>query len=146
MNKGCFITFEGIDGSGKSTQISLLEKKLRDAGYDVLLTREPGGTGIGEKIRSIILDPSNEEMDQMTEAYLYASSRAQLVRQVIVPAVNEGRIVICDRFIDSSIAYQAYGRQMGETIELLNSFAVGECLPDITFLLRIEPELSLIHI
>ena len=140
MNKGCFITFEGIDGSGKSTQISLLEKKLRDAGYDVLLTREPGGTEIGEKIRSIILDPSNEEMDQMTEAYLYASSRAQLVRQVIVPAVNEGRIVICDRFVDSSIAYQAYGRQMGETIELLNSFAVGECLPDITFLLRIEPE------
>lgn len=140
MNKGCFITFEGIDGSGKSTQISLLEKKLRDAGYDVLLTREPGGTEIGEKIRSIILDPSNDDMDQMTEAYLYASSRAQLVRQVIVPAVNEGKIVICDRFVDSSIAYQAYGRQMGETIELLNSFAVGECLPDITFLLRIEPE------
>lgn len=140
MNRGCFITFEGIDGSGKSTQINLLEKKLRDSGYDVLLSREPGGTDIGEKIRELILDPANDEMDQLTEAYLYASSRAQLVKQVIIPALDDGKVVICDRFVDSSIAYQGYGRQMGEIIEQLNRFAVDGCLPDITFLLRIEPE------
>ncbi|MDO4394100.1 MAG: dTMP kinase [Bacillota bacterium] len=140
MNRGCFITFEGIDGSGKSTQINLLEKKLRDSGYDVLLSREPGGTDIGEKIRELILDPANDEMDQLTEAYLYASSRAQLVKQVIIPALDDGKVVICDRFVDSSIAYQGYGRQMGEIIEQLNRFAVDGCLPDITFLLRIEPK------
>lgn len=140
MNRGCFITFEGIDGSGKSTQINLLEKKLRDSGYDVLLSREPGGTDIGEKVRELILDPANDEMDQLTEAYLYASSRAQLVKQVIIPALDDGKVVICDRFVDSSIAYQGYGRQMGEIIEQLNRFAVDGCLPDITFLLRIEPK------
>lgn len=140
MNKGFFITFEGIDGSGKSTQIDLLNKWLLEQDYEVVTTREPGGTNIGEKIREIILDPSHKEMDDITEAYLYASSRAQLVREVILPSVASGKIVICDRFLDSSIAYQGYGREMGNKVKLINSVAVGSCIPDLTFYLRVEPD------
>ena len=140
MNKGFFITFEGIDGSGKSTQIDLLNKWLLEQGCEVITTREPGGTNIGEKIREIILDPSHEEMDDITEAYLYASSRAQLVREVILPSVASGKIVICDRFLDSSIAYQGYGREMGNQVKLINSVAVESCIPDLTFYLRVEPD------
>lgn len=139
MSKGCFITFEGMDGSGKSTQINKLQEMLRNEGYQVLLTREPGGTSIGEKVRQILLDPDNSAMDDVTEAYLYAASRAQLVREVIQPAVHEGIIVICDRFVDSSIAYQGYGRQMGDEIRKLNALAVGDCMPDLTILLMMEP-------
>ena len=140
MNKkGLFITFEGLDGSGKSTQIDKLKERLTSSGFEVLLTREPGGTTIGEKIRELILDPANDSMDDMTEAYLYASSRAQLVRETILPALEEGKIVICDRFVDSSIAYQGYGRMMGDVIRQINLHAVEGCMPDLTFLLRVTP-------
>lgn len=142
MKKGLFITFEGGDGSGKSTQINLLKEKLSGLGYDVLLTREPGGTAISEKIRQIILDKDNSEMDDMTEAMLYASARAQLVAEVIRPAIAEGRIVICDRFVDSSIAYQAYGRGLGDAVAVINSYAIGECMPDMTVLLKVNPEVG----
>ena len=104
MSNGYFISFEGVDGSGKSTQISKLKEYLEESGYDVILSREPGGTRIGEQIRSVILDPANREMTAVTEALLYAASRAQHVHDVIAPAVKEGKIVICDRFVDSSIA------------------------------------------
>lgn len=140
MNKGLFITFEGGDGAGKSTQIGKLMKYLQLKGFDVVLTREPGGTDIGEKIREIILDPNNGEMDPVTEAMLYAASRAQHVSQVIEPAVKEGKIVICDRFVDSSIAYQGYGRKLGESVEIINTYAVREYMPDMTFLLKLKPQ------
>ncbi|MDD4200941.1 MAG: dTMP kinase [Eubacteriales bacterium] len=140
MKKGLFITFEGGDGSGKSTQIRLLKQNLEKTDREVLLTREPGGTEISEKIREIILDRNNTEMDNMTEALLYAAARAQLVSQVIRPALEAGKIVICDRFVDSSIAYQSYGRNLGDSISIINSFAVGDCMPDITILLKLSPE------
>ena len=140
MNKGLFITFEGGDGSGKSTQISLLKSALEDRGFDVILTREPGGTVISEKIRSVILDPANSMMAPVTEAMLYAASRAQLVDEVIRPAVLEGKVVICDRFVDSSIAYQSFGRGLGKAVEEINSYAIGECMPDLTVYLRLDPE------
>lgn len=139
MKKGLFITFEGGDGSGKSTQISILRDRLSEAGCDVLLTREPGGTKISEKIRSVILDKENSEMEAVTEALLYAAARAQLVAEVIEPAIRKGIVVICDRFVDSSIAYQAYGRDLGEAVEVINSYAIGECMPDITILLKLDP-------
>lgn len=138
MNKSLFISFEGGDGSGKSTQISKLCEYLADKGYDFILSREPGGTPIGEKIRDIILDPANDEMDYLTEAYLYAASRAQHVAQVIRPALMSGKIVICDRFLDSSIAYQGYARGLGECVSEINSYAVGDCIPDVTFLLKLS--------
>ena len=140
MTRGIFITFEGGDGSGKTTQINILREYLENKGYVVLLTREPGGTPVSEKIRELILDTANSDMDSMAEAMLYAAARAQLVNQFIRPALEEGRIVICDRFVDSSIAYQAYGRQLGDSVENINSYAVGDCMPDLTILLKVAPE------
>ena len=140
MNKGYFITFEGGDGAGKSTQINILKDELTAAGYDVILTREPGGTQISEKIRELILDPANSEMDDMTEAFLYAAARAQIVRELIKPALEEGKVVICDRFVDSSIAYQGFGRGLGDAIGVINTYAVDGCMPDMTILLRLDPE------
>lgn len=140
MTRGFFITFEGGDGSGKSTQIALLRDWLVQEGYDVILTREPGGTRISEKIRELILDPDNKEMADMTEALLYAAARAQLVSQMIKPALEEGKVVICDRFVDSSIAYQAYGRGLGDAVGVINTYAVDGCMPNLTVLLRLDPE------
>lgn len=140
MKKGCFISFEGMDGSGKSTQIRKLKSYLEKRGYDVILTREPGGTSIGEKLREIILDPENKEMKPMTEAFLYAASRSQHVEEVIKPALEAGKIVICDRFADSSIAYQGYGRGLDEEVKMINEYAVCGCIPDCTFLMRIDLE------
>lgn len=140
MNRGFFITFEGGDGSGKSTQIGILRDRLTEAGYDVILTREPGGTEISEKIRELILDPENSEMDDMTEAMLYAAARSQLVRQLIRPALEAGKVVICDRFVDSSIAYQGFGRGLGDAVGVINTYAVDDCMPDLTILLRLDPE------
>ncbi|MBQ3465596.1 MAG: dTMP kinase [Firmicutes bacterium] len=140
MNRGFFITFEGGDGSGKSTQISILKESLIEKGYDVILTREPGGTDISEKIRELILDPENGEMEDITEAYLYAAARAQLVRQLIKPALEEGKVVICDRFVDSSIAYQGFGRGLGDAVGVINTYAVDDCMPDLTILLKLDPE------
>ena len=104
-NKGLFITFEGVEGAGKTTQIELLKKRLENAGIDFIYTREPGGTAIGEKIRGILLDPENSEMNYMTELLLYCASRAQHLNQKIAVAKREGKVVICDRFSDSTLAY-----------------------------------------
>ena len=111
--KGFFITFEGPDGSGKSTVAEKICEKLLASGYDVIHTREPGGIEISERIRNVILDPKNTMMDAKTEALLYAASRRQHLVEKVIPAVNSGKIVICERFIDSSLAYQGYGRQIG---------------------------------
>ena len=142
MNKGLFITLEGPDGSGKSTQIEYLRKYFFDRGIETVLTREPGGTEIGEKLREIILDRGNSDMCDMTEALLYAASRAQHVEQLIKPALAAGKVVVCDRFIDSSIAYQGYGRKLGDAVRMINEFAVDGCMPDLTFLLEISPEIG----
>lgn len=139
--KGLFITIEGTDGAGKSTQIELLTEYLSKKGRDVLVTREPGGTPIGEKIREIILDTENSEMSDITEAMLYAASRAQHVNEKIKPALLEGKIVICDRFVDSSIAYQSSARGISrELIEDINKYAVCGITPDITLYFDITPE------
>ena len=142
MKNGLFISIEGPDGSGKSTQIEVLRKYFEKQGIDVLLTREPGGTPISEKIREIILDKNNMEMDDMTEALLYAASRAQHVAEVIKPALAAGKIVICDRFIDSSIAYQGYGRELGDCVRVINEYAVRGCIPDMTFLMKMDPKVG----
>ncbi|HOQ17049.1 MAG TPA: dTMP kinase [Defluviitaleaceae bacterium] len=139
--KGFFITMEGPDGSGKSTQISELKEYLNDKGYDVLLTREPGGTDIGEQIRKIILDVNNSHLSYMAETLLYAASRAQHVEEKIKPALEAGKVVICDRFIDSSLVYQGYARKLGiELVESINQFALMGIQPDITFFFDIKPE------
>lgn len=139
MTRGLFISIEGPDGSGKSTQIKKIKEYLNAKGYETVLTREPGGTVISEKIREVILDKSHTEMASMTEALLYAASRAQHVAEVIKPSLEDGKIVICDRFVDSSIAYQGCGRNLGEAVEIINRFAVDGCMPDITFLFKLPP-------
>jgi len=144
VNKGLFITIEGPDGAGKSTQIPFIKRFLEGKGYKVLLTREPGGTVIGEKIRGILLDKNHQEMSDITEALLYSASRAQHVTEVIMPALNEGIVVLCDRFVDSSIVYQGKGRGLGlESIKNINDFATCGLTPDLTILLDIDPEIGL---
>ncbi len=141
MKKGLLITFEGPDGSGKTTQIELLKAYLSRKGFEIVFTREPGGTKISEKIRNIILDNENSEMSDMCEALLYAAARAQLVNEVIKPALKEGKVVICDRFVQSSIVYQGIGRNLGaERIKDINEAAIDGLKPDITFLLTIPFE------
>jgi len=121
--RGAFITLEGGDGSGKSTQLKLLTEYLQSNGYDCVFTREPGGTAISEKIREIILDGNNAEEADETEALLYAAARAQLVKELIIPSIEQGKIVVCDRYIDSSVAYQGYARGLGKNfIDEINSF------------------------
>lgn len=142
MSKGLFISIEGPDGSGKSTQIENIKQFFCDKGIDIVFTREPGGTAIGERIREIILDKNCSEMDYMTEAMLYAAARSQHVAQVIRPSLEEGKIVICDRFVDSSIAYQGYGRKLGDAVAIINGFAIGKCLPDVTFLMKLDPRIG----
>lgn len=137
---GCFISFEGGDGSGKSTQIRILTDRLESKGFEVVRSREPGGTPIGEEIRKILLDPENKAMDAMTETMLYAAARAQLVAQVIRPALERGCVVICDRFLDSSIAYQGYGRGLGDAVKEINAWGIGDCVPDMTIYLQVDPE------
>ena len=130
---GIFISFEGPDGSGKSTQIALLKEYLENKGYDCLVTREPGGTKISEQVREILLDPANKAMGYMTEALLYASARAQLMHEVILPALEAGRAVICDRFVDSSAVYQGIARGLGvDEIYKLNAYATEGVLPQLT--------------
>lgn len=136
-----FISLEGPDGSGKTLQMDLLEKALKEAGYSVVRSREPGGTPISEKIRDLILDPANKEMDARTEAYLYAASRAQHVAQLIRPALAEGKIVLLDRFVDSSMIYQGIARGLGiDEIYELNRFAIAGLEPDVTFMVYIDYE------
>lgn len=142
--RGFFLTVEGPDGSGKTTQVELLEKSLRQYGFSVLRTREPGGCDISEEIRRIILDPENMEMCASCEALLYAAARAQHVSQVIRPAVERGMLVLCDRFVDSSIAYQGGGRELGvETVQQINAPAVSDMLPDATLYLAIDHKTAL---
>ena len=142
MNRGLFISFEGPDGSGKSTQIEYLRQYFKENGIDAVFTREPGGTPIGEKLREIILDRNNSEMCDMAEALLYAASRAQHVHELIRPAVERGSIVVCDRFIDSSIAYQGYGRNLGDGVRVINELAIDGCMPDLTFFMDLDPEIG----
>lgn len=143
MKKGNFITLEGIDGCGKSTQAKLLHQRLKDKGYQVLLTREPGGTDLAEEIRRVILTPGKEELDPMAEILLYAASRAQHVNGLIRPALETGQMVISERFVHSSLAYQGYG--LGRDLKLIkeiNCLAIGEIWPDLTVLLDTAPETS----
>ena len=138
-----FISVEGGDGSGKSTQLNNIKNYLEERGFEYIFTREPGGTEIGEKIREIILDPENTAMTDMAEALLYAASRAQHVREKILPAIEEGKVVVCDRFVDSSLAYQAAGRDLGDVVWQVNAPAVDGCMPDITIFLNISPDIAM---
>ncbi|AEG13686.1 Thymidylate kinase [Desulfofundulus kuznetsovii DSM 6115] len=134
--KGLFIVFEGIDGAGKTTQARLLATALIRRGHPVVLTREPGGTPVGEKIRSLLLDPVLAGLNPLAEALLYAGARAELVARIIRPALAQGRVVISDRFVDSSLAYQGYGRCLDlKELEQLNALATGKLVADLTVLL-----------
>ncbi|MBS1826910.1 MAG: dTMP kinase [Acidobacteria bacterium] len=142
--QGLFVTFEGGDGSGKTTQIRRLVAHLRAEGYDVLETAEPGGTPIGGQIRHILLDPANDALDPRAELLLYFASRAQNVHQWILPALNAGKVIICDRFTDSTLVYQGYGRGLGEEyVHQLHQLACGTLQPDLTIYLDIDLETAL---
>lgn len=139
--RGLFITFEGLDGCGKSTQMALLAEALTDAGYDVLTTREPGGTAMGEALRSVLLDVGYTGMSSRAEALLYAAARAQLVEEIVRPALDEGRVVLCDRYTDSSLAYQGYGRGLViEDVITLNVWATDCLFPDLTLALLVDED------
>ncbi|QJC50165.1 dTMP kinase [Paenibacillus albicereus] len=145
--KGLFITIEGGEGAGKTTLIRSLAKELQARGRSVLTTREPGGIPIAEKIRSVILDKTHTSMDARTEALLYAAARRQHLVEKVVPALEAGQWVICDRFIDSSLAYQGYARGLGiEDVWSINRYAIGEWMPDATLWLDVPPELGLARI
>ena len=141
--KGYFISVEGGDGSGKSTQIKKIEAYLQEKGLDYILTREPGGTPVAEKIRELILDPANKALTGRAEMLLYAASRAQHVEEKILPALEEGKVVLSDRFTDSSIAYQAYGRGLGDMVAEVNRIATGGKEPDLTIFLNISPAVGM---
>ena len=137
---GRLVTFEGIDGSGKSTQVQLLEQELKRIRVQFITFREPGGTKLSEKIREILLDKKNIELSSTAESLLFAAARAQLTTEGIKPALGEGKFVICDRFIDSTIAYQGYGRGLDiNDLEMINNIATDGLTPDLTFILDINP-------
>jgi dTMP kinase len=141
---GLFISFEGIDGCGKSTQADLLRSYLESKGEQVELLREPGGTALSEQIREILLNPNNDKMDPSTESILLSASRAQLTREIIIPALERGNVVICDRYADSTLAYQGYGRGINlEWLEKLNAFATAGLKPDITLLVDLPVDEAL---
>lgn len=143
MKKGLFITFEGADGCGKTTQINLLKKYLEENGQNVLLTREPGGKGLGEKVREILLNYDGPVSDRC-ESFLFLADRAQNVDVIVKPALAEGKIVLCDRHTDSTVAYQGYGRGLDlEKIHMLNNLATGGKKPDITFVFDVDIETSM---
>lgn len=144
---GLFFTIEGPEGSGKTTVAKKVVETLEKEGYKVLYTREPGGVGIAEKIRDIILDVNNTNLDPRSEALLYAASRRQHLIEKVIPALEKGYIVICDRFVDSSLAYQGHARGLGiDEIYNINLFAINDCFPDMTILLNIDPEVGLARI
>src|SRR5437763_1199681 len=139
MRNGFFITFEGPDGAGKSTIIRMVANELKDA----LLTREPGGIDIAEQIRKVILDKENIAMDARTEALLYAAARRQHLVEKVRPALEDGKVVLCDRFVDSSLAYQGFARGLGiDEVLSINQFAIENMMPDLTIYFDIEPELG----
>ncbi|WP_255868182.1 dTMP kinase [Arthrobacter sp. zg-Y844] len=139
--RGLFIAMEGGDGAGKSTQAQRLAAALQETGRTVLRTREPGGTPVGEQLRALVLEHGNGEIDARTEALIFAASRAAHVQQVIEPALAAGTVVVCDRYVDSSIAYQGAGRQLGtDAVRTLNDWATGGLEPNLTVLLDVDPE------
>lgn len=143
MKQGLFITFEGADGCGKTTQLNLLKEYLENKGFEVVLTREPGGVGLGEKVREILLNYDGEVSDRC-ESFLFLADRAQNVDVIITPAIKSGKIVLCDRHTDSSIAYQGYGRGLDiEQINMLNNLATGNRKPDLTFVFDVDIETSM---
>lgn len=144
---GFFITFEGPEGSGKTTCAKALSTLLSEQGKEVIYTREPGGIAIAEKIREIILDPQNQAMDAKTEALLYAASRRQHLVEKILPALKAGKIVLCDRFVDSSLVYQGIGRGLGiDTVYQMNLFAIEDVMPNLTIFFDVMPEVGLARI
>jgi len=144
MSQGLFITFEGIEGSGKSTQLHLLRATLEAQGREVVTVREPGGTSIGNRIRGLLLDPEATDMADETEMLLFAAARSQLVRQVVVPALERGAIVLCDRYLHSSIAYQGWARELGrDTVLGVNRIATDGLLPQRVILMDIGVEVAL---
>lgn len=146
MKKGLFITFEGADGCGKTTQINLLKDYLGQKGYDIVLTREPGGKGLGEKIREILLNYDGEVSNQC-ESFLFLADRAQNIDTIVNPAINQGKIVLCDRHTDSTVAYQGYGRQLDiEQIKMLNKIATKSTTPDITLVFDVDIETSMTRV
>jgi dTMP kinase len=144
---GRFITVEGGDGAGKSSILQLMYDYLREKGLAPVVTREPGGIEIAEQIRAIILDRRNTSMDPRTEALLYAASRRQHLVEKVIPALQQGKVVLCDRFVDSSLAYQGYARGIGvDEVFSINRFAIDDCMPDITFYFDVRPEVGLARI
>jgi len=143
--KGTFITFEGGEGCGKSTHIEQVVARLRNAGYSVILAREPGGTEVGEQIRHVLqYSKQSVAMTPETELLLFCASRAQLVREVILPGIRRGEVVICDRFFDSTTVYQGVGRKIDlETVATINAIAVDACLPDLTLIIDLDPRIGL---
>ena len=146
MEKGLFITLEGADGCGKPTQLNLLKEYLTSRGYEIVVTREPGGKGLGEKLREILLNYDGEVSDRC-EAFLYLADRAQNIDTIIKPAINSGKIVLCDRHTDSSVAYQGYGREQNiDNINMLNELAVNGVHPDLTIVFDIDTETSMARV
>lgn len=142
--RGLFVTFEGCEGCGKTTLINAVVSLLREKGINPIVTREPGGSKISEEIRKILLDPDNKEMTKETETLLYAASRAQHLAECVLPDLMEGRLVICDRYLDSSLAYQGYARGVGvNVVKDVNTFATHGTFPDLTFLIDLRPEIGL---
>ncbi|WP_303968659.1 dTMP kinase [Sporosarcina ureae] len=144
---GLFISFEGPEGAGKTTVLQEITDRLRAQGQDVVMTREPGGIPIAEKIREVILDSNHDAMDSKTEALLYAAARRQHLVEKIIPALEQGKIVLCDRFIDSSLAYQGFARELGiENVLAINLFAIEQYMPDCTIFFDVPPEVGLARI
>ena len=144
MEKGIFITIEGPEGAGKTTIIEMLLEKLESEGYPIMKTREPGGIEISEQIRSVILNKNNTSMDGRTEALLYAAARRQHLVEKVLPAIEQGFIVLCDRFIDSSLAYQGFARGNGmDEVYSINRFAIDNRMPDATLYFDIDPEIGM---
>ena len=147
MKKGLFIVFEGGEGTGKTTAIDAIYDWITENNFECIKTREPGGIKISEQIRQVILSTDNKEMDAKTEALLYAAARRQHLVEKVIPALNQGAIVLCDRFIDSSLAYQGYARNLGiEEVLSINKFAIGEYMPDISVLFDLDPKIGLARI
>src|SRR3989338_1073337 len=139
--QGLFVTFEGPEGSGKTTHSRLLCRFLEKIGWDILHTREPGGTAIGEEIRKVLLDPKNKDMDVKSELFLYMAARAQILKEKIFPSLKRGKVVVCDRFMDATLAYQCYGGALDiKSVSAIGNFVTGGITPDITFLLDIDPK------